>query len=425
MKNLTQGTLAVFILVLVQVDATQAQQTVGPYAFTPNTQAAKFRGQATISGVAAKAEDVIAAVDEGGNVAGAAYIKVNAGVGYIDLTIYGDEPRTSADEGMDGSETFTLRLYDTSEGVEYESAQAFSGWTNTNGQPLSDYAEITTIYDFVTRVAAAPETVAATPTQPSSEVTSLFSDAYADVTVDSWSAEWDQADVEDIEIAGNALKKYTNLNYAGIEFTSSPIDASGHTHFRLDLWTPDEVTAGTVRVKLVDFGANGVFDGGDDTEHELTFDASSGLAARSWVSIDIALSSFAGLASRENLAQLIISGDPGTVYLDNVLFYGVASGTGTGVDDQLDRPAAFRLSPSYPNPFNPQTTIPYYVDRATKVNLSVYDQLGRRVATLVDGSVGPGHHEVLFIAGGLPSGTYYSVLRAAGSLTTRALTLIK
>ena len=150
---------------------------------------------------------------------------------------------------------------------------------------------------------------------------SLFSDAYTDATVDTWSASWDQADVEDVSIGGNTTKKYTNLVFAGIEFTSSTIDASEMTHFRMDFWTPDATgDPAAFRIKLVDFGAGGAFGGGDDTEHELTLTAATdpALATGQWVSFDIPLSAFTGLANRGHLAQLIISGDPNTVFIDNV-----------------------------------------------------------------------------------------------------------
>ncbi len=78
------------------------------------------------------------------------------------------------------------------------------------------------------------------------------------------------------------------------------------------------------RIKIVDFGANGVFEGGgDDLESELSFDAklTPPLVTGSWVSYDIPLTDFAGLAATAHLAQLIISGDPNTVYVDNVYFH--------------------------------------------------------------------------------------------------------
>ena len=166
-----------------------------------------------------------------------------------------------------------------------------------------------------------PTEPAPVPTHAAANVISLFSDAYDDVTVDTWSAVWDQAGLEDTDIAGNAVKKYSGLGYAGIEFTSAPVNAAEMTHFRMDIWTPDDTSTGAFKVKLVDFGANGVWDGGgDDTEHEVAITAAEGLATGQWVQLDLALADFTGLAARGHIAQLIISGDPNTVYVDNVYF---------------------------------------------------------------------------------------------------------
>ncbi len=174
--------------------------------------------------------------------------------------------------------------------------------------------------EVTVNVSVPPNAPPPTPEVPAEDVISLFSDAYADVHVDTWSAVWDQADVADVQIAGNAAKKYTNLNYAGIEFTSQPVDASAMTELHVDLWTNDD---SAFRIKLVDFGANGVFGGGDDTEHEITLNEGSmpPITTGEWNVLDIPLSAFAGLSSRSSLAQMIISGASPTVYLDNVFFY--------------------------------------------------------------------------------------------------------
>ncbi len=169
-----------------------------------------------------------------------------------------------------------------------------------------------------------PTEPAPTPTHDAADVVSLFSNAYQNVTVDTWSAPWDNADLEDIQIGGSDVKRYTNLAFAGIEFTSQPIDVSGMTHFHMHVWTPDETDPpNRFGIKLVDFGADGQFGGGDDVEDELFFDSSTTPALQSgtWSSLEIPLADFAGLVTRENLAQLIISGDPNTVYIDNVYFF--------------------------------------------------------------------------------------------------------
>lgn len=166
-----------------------------------------------------------------------------------------------------------------------------------------------------------PLVPAPTPTIPAADVISIFSDTYADVSVDTWSADWDMADVSDYMIGADNTKKYTGLIFAGIEFATNSIDASAMTHFHIDVWTPDPTAMPAVfKVKLVDFGANGVYGGGDDVEHEVSFDENTMSSGR-WISIDVPLSEFTDLTTKEHLAQLLISGDPSTVYIDNVFLH--------------------------------------------------------------------------------------------------------
>ena len=66
----------------------------------------------------------------------------------------------------------------------------------------------------------------------------------------------------------------------------------------------------------------------------------------------------------------------------------------------------FTLLPNYPNPFNSQTTIPFTLDRAGRVELRVYDVLGREVQSLVTGHLSLGKHEMVWEAGGCASGVY-------------------
>lgn len=181
---------------------------------------------------------------------------------------------------------------------------------------------IDNIYLYQTSGATEPATPAPSPSHVPVDVISLYSDVYTNVPVETFSAPWDVADIADFTIGSDNIKKYTNLTYAGIEFKTPTIDASTMTHFRLDLWTPDNTNAPAVfKIKLVDFGANGVWDAdGDDVEHELIFDETV-MNSGTWVTFDLLLSDFTGLTTREHLGQLIISGDPNTVFVDNILFH--------------------------------------------------------------------------------------------------------
>lgn len=175
--------------------------------------------------------------------------------------------------------------------------------------------------------AVAPTTAAPVPTYAAGDVISLFSDNYTNVAVDRWSTDWDVTDVADVVIATSNMKQYTNLTFAGIEFlNANRINATTMTHFRMDIWTPDASAApNAFKIKLVDIGADAAFGGGDDREHELTFEAIStpALTTGAWITLDIPLAQFTGLTTRAHLSQLILSGTNGinTVFVDNVLFH--------------------------------------------------------------------------------------------------------
>ncbi|MEW7292456.1 PKD domain-containing protein [Aquimarina sp. 2304DJ70-9] len=163
-----------------------------------------------------------------------------------------------------------------------------------------------------------PIIAAPTPTIPASNAISMFSDAYTDVTVDTWRTVWSDATFEEVTIADNPVKKYSALSFVGIEATTSPIDATSMTQFHMNVWSAD---ATELRIKLVDFGADGAFGGGDDVEHEVTISSPS---QGEWISLDIPLSDFTGLTTRANIAQLIYSASPSgtaTIFIDNIFFH--------------------------------------------------------------------------------------------------------
>ena len=164
---------------------------------------------------------------------------------------------------------------------------------------------------------AEPMVAAPTPTYNATNVISMFSNPYTNVSVDTWQAPWSQGTLNNLQIAGNDTKKYTNLNFVGIETLGANIlNVSTMTHLRIDAWTANITN---LKIKLVDFGADMAYAGGDDSEHELSFVP----ILEQWNTYDIPLSNFTSLNSTQHIAQLIISAAPlasGVVYIDNVLF---------------------------------------------------------------------------------------------------------
>ena len=88
-------------------------------------------------------------------------------------------------------------------------------------------------------------------------------------------------------------------------------------------------------------------------------------------------------------------------------------------------PKRFYLEQNYPNPFNPSTVISYQISEFLKVQLKVYDVLGREIATLVNEEKMPGKYEVKFDGRKLSSGIYFYKLQSESFTQTKKFVLIK
>jgi hypothetical protein len=88
-------------------------------------------------------------------------------------------------------------------------------------------------------------------------------------------------------------------------------------------------------------------------------------------------------------------------------------------------PEAVTLDASYPNPFTTSTTISYGLPDDTEVTLEVFNILGQKVATLVDGKQSAGRHEVVLDASNLSSGTYLYRVEAGGVTKSGRMTVVK
>lgn len=94
-------------------------------------------------------------------------------------------------------------------------------------------------------------------------------------------------------------------------------------------------------------------------------------------------------------------------------------------EENPELPSNFSLDQNYPNPFNPSTIISFQVPAAGEVSLKVYDMLGRKVATLVEGVRSSGSHHVKFEASSLASGIYIYQLNSGDQQLTKKMMLIK
>jgi hypothetical protein len=88
-------------------------------------------------------------------------------------------------------------------------------------------------------------------------------------------------------------------------------------------------------------------------------------------------------------------------------------------------PLSFTLSQNFPNPFNPATKIQFTLPSTQQVTLKVFNLLGQEVASLVNGTMTAGAHEVSFDASRLASGIYMYKIVAGNYINTRKMLLLK
>jgi hypothetical protein len=211
-----------------------------------------------------------------------------------------------------------------------------------------------------------PAEAAPTPTQLAENVISMFSDPYTDVEVDTWLTDWSSAVLEEVEIQANPTKKYSDLDFAGIETVNSPIDleSAGMLYFHIDFWTSNSTA---FRIKLVDFGGDG-FGGGNDTEFELEFTP----LLSEWNSLDIPLEDFEGM-NMSDINQLIISSDPAgqsVIFIDNVFYFRDPVGVADVSSNEIK---------AYPNPTRDLWNIESNV---VIQRISIYDFSGKLIETI-------------------------------------------
>ena len=85
----------------------------------------------------------------------------------------------------------------------------------------------------------------------------------------------------------------------------------------------------------------------------------------------------------------------------------------------------YNISQNYPNPFNPTTNIVYHLSEKGFVDISVYDLLGHKIATLINGYKNEGSYKIKFDGSKLSSGIYYYVFSNNKSRISNKMLLIK
>ena len=205
---------------------------------------------------------------------------------------------------------------------------------------------------------------------------SLFSNAYDNITIDTWSASWDTADIEDLQIVGNDTKKITFENFLGVEFlNSNQIDATPFTHFHLDVFVTEATLDRSFNLKFSNW------DGGTSEANAIEFSVTNASNPAipnpnpgTWISLDIPFSDWTGIGndSRNDLAQFLITSDLNVVYVDNIYMYRPATAS-VDKDNLLN----VSLSPV------PATDALKISAQDIIENVTIYNVLGKKVVNAI------------------------------------------
>ncbi len=153
-------------------------------------------------------------------------------------------------------------------------------------------------------VESIPNTAAPTPTKSVVDVISVYSDAYSSIYTNLYPA-WGQTTVaSEVQFEDNNVLKYEDLNYMGIDYTTSDVSEMEYIH--LDYYTYDATELSFY-----------VIGGSVETEYDIAYNDT--ITIGSWESVDIPLSYFTG-PDLSAVYQVKTVGN-GTVYLDNIYFW--------------------------------------------------------------------------------------------------------
>ena len=128
----------------------------------------------------------------------------------------------------------------------------------------------------------------------------------------------------------------------------------------------------------------------------------------------------------DNYLELLHQVGVGTNRMNEIELVGDGAGTvSVRPDYKLIIPDKFMLFQNFPNPFNPSTTIKFYLPTNELVTIKLFNIMGEKIETLVEGNIPSGQHEIQWNANHLASGTYIYRMQAGEFSESRKMILQK
>lgn len=312
--------------------------------------------------------------------------------------------------------TFTQALDNTAiANGNYQKIVFFPNWKATN-DGFNPPGNFTVYVDNITSEAASiaplpqPTTAAPTPpARPAADVVSIYSDAYANITMNNFDAGWcGGAATTQVQIAGNnTLKKNTGVACHGIDFQTNRQNLTNFTHVHFDFYITDtDLTGDVFNFKLVEFG------GGAGEVSALEVNINGGttpqLVANQWVSVDVPITALGGVVAgnltRSDIAQIGIT----TAMVDNVWYDNIYLHKNTVLSTSDFTASSVKFYP------NPATNVLNIESALSIEKVSVYNVLGQEIITKM-----PNSENVTIDVAHIQSGVYVFKTTIEGKVSSK------
>ncbi|MGC8652365.1 MAG: carboxypeptidase regulatory-like domain-containing protein [Candidatus Kryptoniota bacterium] len=238
-----------------------------------------------------------------------------------------------------------------------------------------------------------------------------------------FTTKWQNASLININgnsIAGaNIYVMPSNSSYAGYTYITGSVTSTSSSAFGI---MKSAATVGVSGGLVYATDANGTIVGYGITGTDGSYTI-NGIAPGSYtVSADI-VGYTSTLSSASPTYDASGNPQPSTAYI-------TANPVPTAVNEKPIQPTSYSLEQNYPNPFNPTTQIVFSIPQTERVTIDIYNILGEKVATLVNGTLNAGTHIVTFDARNssgslLPTGVYFYRLSTPDFTATRKMLLLK
>jgi len=219
----------------------------------------------------------------------------NSGTVMYEISYDGTTVNTSGASGVE--EIYTLTGLTDATAYSFSISAMDAAGNTASNNPIE--------IDVTTKALPVLDAAPAAPTKDAVNVISVYSDTYTS-NATNLNPGWGQATVfSELDFSGNNVIKYEDLDYQGLEYTSSDVSSMLYVHF--DYWTVD---ATALQFYLIAGG-----------ENAYDVAATDGITTGEWVGVDIPLSYFADAGRDLTAAFQFKTVGNGTIYLDNLYFW--------------------------------------------------------------------------------------------------------